>query len=137
MIADKLTLAFSFQKRSCYLILLFLFFVLIRKIQPTLWLHDLCLEVLTVHENELLLFMGQGIFPTPIIAAIGTLFKVSSMMRWGPYSNPTPPRQQDDSLKYILPPSNILKESIYLKSYLTIYLCPWLSIARQKVIAIF
>ena len=31
--------------------------------QPTLWLHDLCLEVLTVHGTELRLFLGQGIPP--------------------------------------------------------------------------
>ena len=32
--------------------------------QPTLLLHNLCLEVLTVHGNVLRLFTGQDIFPT-------------------------------------------------------------------------
>ncbi len=30
-------------------------------------MHDLCLEVLTVHGNELRLFWGQGILPTRTI----------------------------------------------------------------------
>ncbi len=35
--------------------------------QPTLRLHNLCLEVLTVHGIKLRLFLGQGIPPTHTI----------------------------------------------------------------------
>ena len=38
------------------------------KRQPTLLLHNLCLEVLTVHGNVLRLSTGQDIFPTPYIS---------------------------------------------------------------------
>ncbi len=35
--------------------------------QPTLWLHDLCLEVLTVHGTELRLFGAKAFLPTHTI----------------------------------------------------------------------
>ena len=48
---------------------------------PTLWLHDICPEVLAVYDNELRLFKGQDITPcspykchVPYIAAVGNIF---------------------------------------------------------------
>ena len=38
--------------------------------QPTLWLHDLCLEVLTVHGNELRLFGAKAFPPTHTISVV-------------------------------------------------------------------
>ena len=53
--------------------------------KPTHWLHDLCLEVLTVHGDKLLLsgkaslpHIYQYLFRKFDIAAIGIIFKVFS-----------------------------------------------------------
>ncbi len=75
--------------------------------QPTLWLHDLCLENLTVHGNEFHLFFGQGISPqiyhfccTPDIASIGTIFKTFSYDSVSDLdSKPSPSQQRMNTLR--------------------------------------
>ncbi len=76
--------------------------------QETLWLHDLCLQVLTVHGNELhLFFFGPGIslYSNYMcrafdIAAVGTNTNVSkyNALLWRD-SNSSPTRQWADTLR--------------------------------------
>ena len=73
--------------------------------QATLWLHDIYLEVLTVHSNELRLLIVQGIPPSYSfdIGAVGTIFNVSSMTACGEDLNPTPPRHSKQARYQLWP----------------------------------